>query len=440
MKPIFDAYTLPSNPETSFIHQHCTQEVFKSGQVWFIELNRTEHFCYKLLFLTASWELSVIYTLWFVLPGLCVPGCHRGWVVWSILIWLLVMSSTTVNILCPLFPREKEGSDFEFLCHDPEPGFLSCFLTCADVLDSLEWLKWHGMPIFNPELIFFFLWWNLNVSHSQTPHWNGEVLIHELNPTEGTKKKKKPTQTYLSVTLVSLCVLWVSREGPLEVWKWKKNWKPSSRMAEASWETSGATPSPSYNPCPAKRVQKSVCWGDGFQFLSGKRNFPSGTGTQGWRNLLTLMTWCTFGAKLRFSIFYSLIFAYGQGNAGWNFGMDGLPVCRGKGRRQGWTFPEPGSFWVPSLTTGNSAGTEGKKSQQWNIPWNILPADSNCCLRDFSAQRLYKHFQLPLMGLSVTKAPNCCSNPYRQVEHLLVMSSTVQKWAMWRITSLGSFW
>lgn len=166
INPIFDAYTLPSNP-MAFIHQHCTQEIFTLGQIWFIELNRTEHFSYRFFFLMACWALSVIYSLRFVLPsrlaGLCVPGCHRGWVVWPILTWLLVMSSTTINILCPLFPREKEGSDFHFLSvlflpniYLPSPGpsavilsqfctsgFLSHFLMSAGVLESLEWLKWR---------------------------------------------------------------------------------------------------------------------------------------------------------------------------------------------------------------------------------------------------------------------------------------------------------
>lgn len=41
------------------------------------------------------------------------------------------------------------------------------------------------------------------MTYTWTPHWNGEVLLHDLNPTEVSKK----TQTYLSVTLVSLCVL-----------------------------------------------------------------------------------------------------------------------------------------------------------------------------------------------------------------------------------------
>lgn len=142
IKPIFDAYTLPSNLQTSVIHQHYTQEVFKFEWVWFIELNRTEHFCYKPFFnglLGLQCNLQSLIVPLGVLAGLCVPGCHSDWVVWSILIWLLVMSSTTVNILCPLFPREKEGLDFQFLsvlcptftsapssqprsfCHDPEP-------------------------------------------------------------------------------------------------------------------------------------------------------------------------------------------------------------------------------------------------------------------------------------------------------------------------------
>lgn len=67
----------------------------------------------------ASWDLSVIYTLiypsWPLGRTLC-PGMSQGLGdVVSILIWLLGMGSTTVNILCPHFPREKEGSDPEFL-------------------------------------------------------------------------------------------------------------------------------------------------------------------------------------------------------------------------------------------------------------------------------------------------------------------------------------
>lgn len=45
-------------------------------------------------------------------------------------------------------------------------------------------------------------------------------------------------------------------------------------MAEFSWETSGATPSPSYNPCEKNCVSQFI-ERDGFQFLSNKRNFPS---------------------------------------------------------------------------------------------------------------------------------------------------------------------
>lgn len=71
IKPIFDAYTLPSNLQTSVIHQHYTQEIFKFEWVWFIELNRTEHFCYKPFF-------KGLLGLQCNLQSLICPSWHLG--------------------------------------------------------------------------------------------------------------------------------------------------------------------------------------------------------------------------------------------------------------------------------------------------------------------------------------------------------------------------
>lgn len=135
----------------------------------------------------ASWDLSVIYSLRFVLlgllAGLCVPGCHRSCPGMSqgldgVLHPGLTFGDEFNHSKYPVssFPKRKGGlrlsvslfSAQHLLTQLPGPsamilsqfctsGFLSCLLMCADVLDSLEWLKWHETPIFNPELIIFFL-------------------------------------------------------------------------------------------------------------------------------------------------------------------------------------------------------------------------------------------------------------------------------------------
>lgn len=86
------------------------------------------------------------------------------------------------------------------------------------------------------------------MAHTWTPHWSGDVLILELNPTEGTKKP----QTYLSVTLVSLCVS--LQRGTFRGLKVETKIETFSQDCLSFLGNLQATPSPSYNPCPVKRL------------------------------------------------------------------------------------------------------------------------------------------------------------------------------------------
>lgn len=91
-------------------------------------------------------------------------------------------------------------------CRDPEPVLHIRFsVPFPDVCRCLGEPGMAQMALkahIQSRINYFCLQWNLNMTHTQVPHWNGEVLIHELNPSEGTKK----TQSYVSVTSVSLCV------------------------------------------------------------------------------------------------------------------------------------------------------------------------------------------------------------------------------------------
>lgn len=143
------------------------------------------------------------------------------------------------------------------------------------------------------------------------------------------------------------------------------------------------------------------------------------------------------GLNLSFPFFF-LIYAYGQGNAGCNFGRDGLPVCRGKGHRgldlpRAWVIPTD-----PLSEHKKFRRNRGKEKAKSEISLEISSQLTEIAASGVS--QLRDDINISNCPWWVYLSPNCCSNPYRQMQYPVVMSSTFQKWALWRITSLGSFW
>lgn len=175
------------------------------------------------------------------------------------------------------------------------------------------------------------------------------------------------------------------------------------------------------------------------QFIEWQKKFPS----RNWhthRDGKIFWPWWLdvhLGLNLSFPFFF-LIYAYGQGNAGCNFGRDGLPVCRGKGHRgldlpRAWVIPTD-----PLSEHKKFRRNRGKEKAKSEISLEISSQLTEIAASGVS--QLRDDINISNCPWWVYLSPNCCSNPYRQMQYPVVMSSTFQKWALWRITSLGSFW